>query len=73
MQWPFMRFQFRYRDLKVLTEVKVLTCRERKFQMAAPEFMNDLRTSLQLGFGVYSVLELVDLVSRLDTSEVYET
>ena len=57
----------------MLTEVAFLTCKGREIQMAAPEFMNDLRTSLQLGFGVYSVLELVDLVSRLDTSEVYET
>ena len=43
--------------------------------MAAPEYMPDLRKSLQLCFGVYtcSWLQLVDLVSRLDTSEVYET
>jgi len=41
--------------------------------MAAPEYMNDLRKSSQLGFGVYSWLQLVDLVSRHDTSEVYET
>ena len=32
--------------------------------MAAPEYMNDLRKSSQLGFGVYSWLQLVDLVSR---------
>ena len=41
--------------------------------MAAPEYMNDLRKSSQLGFGVYSWLQLVDLVSPHDTSEVYET
>ena len=40
--------------------------------MAAPEYMNDLRKSSQLGFGVYSWLQL-DLVCRHDTSEVYET
>jgi len=40
--------------------------------MAAPEYMQDLRKSAQLGFGVYGWLQLVDLVSRLDTSEVYE-
>jgi len=39
--------------------------------MAAPEYINDLRKISQLGFGIYSWL--VDLVSRLDTSEVYET
>jgi len=32
--------------------------------MAAPEYMNDLRKSSQLGFGVYSWLQLVDLISR---------
>ena len=63
IQRPFKRFHFRYRDLKVLTEVAFLTCRGRKFQMAAPEYMNDLRKSSQLGFGVYSWLQLVDLVS----------
>ena len=67
MQWSFKRFHFRYRQLKVLTEVAFLTCREREFQMAAPEYMTDL------GFGVYSWLQLVDLVSRHDMSEVYET
>jgi len=36
----------------------------REFQIAAPEYMNDLRKSSQLGFGVYSWLQLVDLVSR---------
>ena len=41
--------------------------------MVAPEYMHDLRKSSQFGFGVYSVLQLVDLVSRPDTSEVYET
>ena len=41
--------------------------------MAAPEYMNDLRKSSQLRFGVYSCLQLVNLVSRHDTSEVYET
>ena len=41
--------------------------------MAAPEYMNNLRKSSQLGFGVYSWLQLVDLVSRHDMSEVYET
>ena len=43
--------------------------------MAAPEYMNDLRKSSQLGFGLYtcSWLQLVDLVSRHDMSEVYET
>jgi len=49
IQWSFKRFHFRYRHLKVLTEVAFLTCREREFQMAAPEYMNDLRKSLQLG------------------------
>jgi len=69
IQWPFKHFHFRYRDLKVLTEVAVSTCRGREFQMAAPEYMHDLRKSLQLCFGVYtcSWLQLVDLVSRLDT------
>ena len=73
VQWSFKRFHFRYRHLKVLTEVAFLTCREREFQMAAPEYMNDLRKSSQLGFGVYSWLQLVDLVCRHDMSEVYET
>jgi len=41
--------------------------------MAAPEYMNDLRKSSQLGVGVYSWLQLVNLVSRHDMSEVYET
>jgi len=41
--------------------------------MAAPEYMNDLRKISPLGFCVYSWLHLVDLVSRHDTSEVYET
>ena len=73
MQWSFKRFHFRYRHLKVLTKVAFLTCRGREFQMAAPEYMNDLRKSSQLGVGVYSWLQLVDLVSRHDMSEVYET
>ena len=34
--------------------------------MAAPEYMNDLRKSSQLGFGIYSWLQLVDLVRRHD-------
>ena len=41
--------------------------------MAAPEYMNDMRKSSQLGFGVYSWLQFVDLVCRYDMSEVYET
>jgi len=41
--------------------------------MAAPAYMHDLRKSSQLGFGVYSLLQLVDQVSRHDTSEVYKT
>ena len=45
IQWLFKRFHFRYRHLKVLTEVAFLTCRGREFQMEAPEYMNDLRTS----------------------------
>jgi len=57
----------------VLTEVAFLTCNGREFQMAALEYMNDLRKKSQLGFGVYSWLQLVDLVSRHDTSDVYET
>ena len=57
----------------MLTEVAFLTCRGREFQMEAPEHMNYLRKSSQLGFGVYSRLQLVDLVSRHDMSEVYET
>ena len=73
IQWSVKRFHYRYRHLKVLTEVAFLTCRGREFQMAAPEYMNDLRKSSQLGFGVYSWLLLVDLVSRHDTSEVYDT
>ena len=73
IQWSFKRFHFRYRHLKVLDEVAFLTFRGSEFQMAAPEYMNDLRKSSQLGFGVYSWLKLVDLVSRHDTSEVYET
>jgi len=67
IQWSFKRFHFRYRHLKVLTEVAFLTCKGRELQMAAPEYMNDLRKSSQLGFGVYSWLQLVDM------SEVYET
>ena len=73
IQWSFKRFDFRYRHLKVLTEVAFLICRGREFQMAAPEYMNDLRKSSQLGFGVYRWLQLVDLVCRHDMSEVYET
>jgi len=42
IQWSFKRFHFRYRHLKVLTEVAILTCRGREFQMEAPEYMNDL-------------------------------
>ena len=38
--------------------------------MAAPEYIKDLRKSSQLGVGVYSWLQLVDLVSRHD---MYET
>ena len=68
-----MRFHFRYRHFKVLTEVTFLTCRGREFQIAAPEYMNELWKSSQLGFGVYSWLQLVDLVSRHNMSEVYET
>jgi len=41
--------------------------------MVAPEYMKDLRKSLQIGFDKYSWLQLVDLVSRHDTSEVYVT
>jgi len=41
--------------------------------MAAPVYMNDLRKSSQLGFGIYSWLQLVDLVCRHVMSEVYET
>ena len=67
MEWPFKRFHFRHRDLKVLTEVAFLTCKGREFQMADPEYIKDLRKSSQLGFGVYSWLQLVDLVSRHDT------
>ena len=73
IQWSFNRFHFRYRYLNVLTEVACLTCRGREFQMAAPEYMNDVRISSQLGFGVYGWLQLVDLVCRHDMSEVYET
>ena len=73
IQWPFKRFHFRYRELKVLTEVAFLTCKDREIQMAAPDIMNDLRKSSQLGFGVYSWLQLVDIVSRHVTSEVYQT
>ena len=69
IQWPFKRFHFRYRDLKVLNEVAFLTCNGREFQMAAPEYMNDLRKSSQLYFGVYSWLQLVIYY----TSEVYKT
>jgi len=58
IQWSFNRFHFRYRHLKVLTEVA--------FQMAAPLYMDDLRKSSQLGFGVYRWLQLVDLVCRHD-------
>ena len=57
----------------MLTEVVFLTCRGREFQIAAPEYMNELWKSSQLGFGVYSWLQLVDLVSRHNMSEVYET
>ena len=62
IQWSFKGFHFRKRHLKVLTEIAFLTCRGREFQMAGPEYMNDLRKSSQLGFGVYSWLQLVDLV-----------
>ena len=41
--------------------------------MTTPEYTNDLRKSSQLGFGVFSWLQLVDLVCRHDTSEVYKT
>ena len=71
MQWSFKRFHLRYRYLKVLTEVAFLTCRVRSFQMAPPEYMKDLRKCSQLGFGEYSWLQLVDLVSRHHMSEVY--
>ena len=57
----------------MITEVTFITCRGKEFQMAAPEYMNDLRKTSQLGFGVYSWFQLVDLVSRHDTSVVYET
>ena len=57
----------------MLTEVAFLTCRGKEFQMTAPEYMKDLRKSSQLGFGVYSWLHLVDLVSQHDMSEAYET
>jgi len=40
------------------------------FQMAAPEYIKDRSP---LAIGVYSWLQFVDLVSRHDTSEVYET
>ena len=33
--------------------------------MTAPEYTNDLRTSWQLGLGVYSWLQLVDLTFGL--------
>ena len=39
--------------------------------MAAPEYMHDLRKRSPLGFGVYSWLQLVDLVSRHDMSVSY--
>jgi len=32
IQWSFKRFHFRYRHLKVLTDVAFLTCRGREFQ-----------------------------------------
>jgi len=41
------RFHFRYRDLKVLTEVAFLTCRGREFLMASPEYMKDLWNTSQ--------------------------
>ena len=41
--------------------------------MAAPEYMHALRKSSQLCFGVYCWLQLVDIVSRHDMSEVYVT
>ena len=43
IHWPCQRFQFRYRDVNVLTGVAFLTCRGREFQMAAQKYMNDLR------------------------------
>ena len=49
IQWPCKRFQFRYRDVNVLTGVAFLTCRGREFQMAAQEYMNDLRKSKCIG------------------------
>ena len=72
IQWSFKRFHFRYRHLKVLTEGAFLTCRGREFQMAAPEYMNDLWKSSQLGFGVYSWLQLVDLVQTPDIQNTCE-
>jgi len=50
----------------VLPEVAFLTYRGREFQMTAPKYMKDLRKSSQLGSGVCSWLQLVDLVSRHD-------
>ena len=41
IKWPFKRFHFRYRDLKVLTEVAFLKCRGREFQMAVHEGLAD--------------------------------
>ena len=41
--------------------------------MAAPEYMNDLWKSSQLGFVTNYWLQLVDLVYGRDMSEVYET
>jgi len=76
IQWPFRRFHFRYRDLKVLTEVAFLNMYgERIPDGSSRWYMNDLRKNSQLGFGVYGWLQVVDLVSRHDMSEVpvYET
>jgi len=33
--------------------------------MAAPEYMNDLRKTSQLGFGVYSWFQLVDVYKSI--------
>ena len=72
VQWSFNRFHFRYRHLKVLTEFAFLTCRGREFQMAAPEYMNDLRKSSQLDHFEISLRAWLIIPWRSSIFEVVE-
>ena len=44
-----------------------------QWKQPVDELRQEVQGSTNVGFGVYSWLQLVDLVSRHDTSEVYET